>query len=73
MNIVSFKGNGSVGKSSMYEKTWDVVSTFTGRVTGYYDTKRAATGIDPVTGEKLTEAERVTAAFAAAGFIRMAR
>ena len=53
-----------------YEKTWDVVSTFTGEVTGYYDTKRAATGIDPVTGEKLTEAERVTAAaFAAAGFI----
>ena len=37
-----------------YEKTWDVVCNFTGEVTGYYDYKRAADGVDPVTGEKLT-------------------
>lgn len=37
-----------------YEKTWNVVCDFTGEVTGYYDYKRAADGVDPVTGEKLT-------------------
>ncbi|MCK8101365.1 T7SS effector LXG polymorphic toxin [Bacillus sp. 2CMS4F] len=53
-----------------YEKTWDGVCTFTGEVTGYYDYKRATEGVDPVTGEKLSAAERVTAgAMAAAGFI----
>ncbi|WP_161493878.1 T7SS effector LXG polymorphic toxin [Virgibacillus necropolis] len=53
-----------------YEKAWDTTSVFIGEVTGYYDTKRAATGIDPVTGEKLSEADRIKAgAFAAAGFI----
>lgn len=53
-----------------YEKAWDTACTFTGEVTGYYDYKRASEGIDPVTGEKLTAAERVTAgAMAAAGFI----
>ncbi|WHX24864.1 T7SS effector LXG polymorphic toxin [Virgibacillus halodenitrificans] len=53
-----------------YEKAWDTVSTFTGEVTGYYDMKRATTGVDPVTGEELSEADRVKAAtFAAAGFI----
>ncbi|MYL47225.1 hypothetical protein GLV94_16390 [Virgibacillus halodenitrificans] len=53
-----------------YEKAWDTVSTFTGEVTGYYDMKRAATGVDPVTGEELSEADRIKAAtFAAAGFI----
>ncbi|MBD1382630.1 T7SS effector LXG polymorphic toxin [Metabacillus arenae] len=53
-----------------YEKAWDTVSTFTGEVTGYYDAKRAATGVDPVTGRKLSDAERVAAgAMAAAGFI----
>ncbi|UOY87274.1 ribonuclease YeeF family protein [Bacillus glycinifermentans] len=53
-----------------YAKTWDTVCTFTGEVTGYYDYKRAKDGIDPVTGEKLSAAERVTAgAMAAAGFI----
>ncbi|APC47319.1 hypothetical protein BME96_03665 [Virgibacillus halodenitrificans] len=53
-----------------YQKAWDTVSTFTGEVTGYYDMKRAATGIDPMTGEELSEADRVKAAtFAAAGFI----
>ncbi|QWQ27987.1 transposase [Bacillus sp. JNUCC-22] len=53
-----------------YEKTWDGICNFTGEVTGYYDYKRAAEGVDPVTGEKLSTAERVTAgAMAAAGFI----
>ncbi|MFT4399062.1 ribonuclease YeeF family protein [Bacillus sp. SW14] len=53
-----------------YEKTWDGVCTFTGEVTGYYDTIRATEGYDPVTGEKLSTAERVTAgAMAAAGYI----
>ncbi|QHZ45104.1 ribonuclease YeeF family protein [Bacillus sp. NSP9.1] len=53
-----------------YEKAWDTVCTFTGEVTGYYDYKRATEGIDPVTGEKLSAAQRVTAgAMAAAGFI----
>ncbi|PRS25580.1 ribonuclease YeeF family protein [Bacillus halotolerans] len=53
-----------------YEKTWDGICTFTGEVSGYYDYKRATEGVDPVTGEKLSTAERVTAgAMAAAGFI----
>ncbi|MES9791631.1 T7SS effector LXG polymorphic toxin [Priestia megaterium] len=53
-----------------YEKTWDTVSTFTGEVSGYYDYKRAAEGVDPVTGEKLSTSQRVAAgAMAAAGFI----
>ncbi|MEC1665485.1 ribonuclease YeeF family protein [Bacillus halotolerans] len=53
-----------------YEKTWDVVCNFTGEVSGYYDYKRAADGVDPVTGEKLTEGQRVAAgAMAAAGYI----
>lgn len=53
-----------------YEKTWDGVCNFTGEVTGYYDYKRATEGVDPVTEEKLSTAERVTAgAMSAAGFI----
>ncbi|MFC0190195.1 ribonuclease YeeF family protein [Fictibacillus aquaticus] len=53
-----------------YEKTWDTVCTFTGEVTGYYDSKRAIEGVDPVTGRKLSDAERIAAgAMAAAGFI----
>ena len=53
-----------------YEKTWDATKTFTGEITGYYDYKRATEGVDPVTGRKLSEAERIVAgAMAAAGFI----
>ncbi|MGW8263464.1 pre-toxin TG domain-containing protein, partial [Bacillus sp. LR--39] len=53
-----------------YEKTWDVVCNFTGEVSGYYDYKRATDGVDPVTGEKLTDGQRVAAgAMAAAGYI----
>ena len=53
-----------------YEKAWDTTKTFTGEITGYYDYKRATEGVDPVTGRKLSEAERIVAgAMAAAGFI----
>ncbi|MCD7036740.1 pre-toxin TG domain-containing protein, partial [Metabacillus sp. GX 13764] len=53
-----------------YEKGWDMASDFVGEVSGYYDAKRAATGVDPVTGRKLSEAERIAAgAMAVAGFI----
>lgn len=53
-----------------YEKTWDTICTFTGELTGYYDFLRATEGIDPVTGEKLTAAQRIAAGgMAAAGFI----
>ncbi len=53
-----------------YEKSWDAVCNFTGEVSGYYDYKRAADGVDPVTGEKLTAGQRVAAgAMAAAGYI----
>ncbi|GAA0306094.1 hypothetical protein GCM10008924_24600 [Gracilibacillus halotolerans] len=55
---------------SFGEKTWDTICTFTGEVTGYYDMKRASTGVDPVTGQVLTDGQRATsAALAAAGFI----
>ncbi|MBK5501978.1 hypothetical protein JFU50_24845 [Peribacillus sp. TH14] len=38
--------------------------------TGYYHSIRASTGVEPVTGRKLSEAERIAAgAMAAAGFI----
>ncbi|MGD7044803.1 T7SS effector LXG polymorphic toxin [Jeotgalibacillus proteolyticus] len=53
-----------------YEKAWDTGTVFVGEISGYYDSKRAATGIDPVTGEELSETQRATAAaLAAAGFI----
>ncbi|MBX9958244.1 transposase [Peribacillus simplex] len=53
-----------------YEKVWDTTKTFTGEFTGYYDSIRASTGVDPVTGRKLSDAERIAAgAMAAAGFI----
>ncbi|WP_226668912.1 ribonuclease YeeF family protein [Metabacillus litoralis] len=53
-----------------YEKAADTVRTFTGELTGYYDYIRASEGVDPVTGEELTEGQRVAAgAMAAAGFI----
>ncbi|MEK4067756.1 ribonuclease YeeF family protein [Peribacillus sp. FSL R5-0717] len=53
-----------------YEKAWDTTKTFTGEFTGYYDSIRASTGVDLVTGRKLSDAERIAAgAMAAAGFI----
>ncbi|MCY8755664.1 T7SS effector LXG polymorphic toxin [Bacillus haynesii] len=53
-----------------YEKTLDAAGTFIGELSGYYDYKRAADGVDPVTGEKLTDGQRVAAGgMAAAGYI----
>ncbi|APH04959.1 ribonuclease YeeF family protein [Bacillus weihaiensis] len=53
-----------------YKKMWDSMKTFTGELTGYHDFIRATEGVDPVTGEKLSESQRVMAgAMAAAGFI----
>ncbi|MGG3891377.1 T7SS effector LXG polymorphic toxin [Metabacillus fastidiosus] len=53
-----------------YKKALDTTSTFVAEVTGYNDMRRAAEGVDPVTKEKLSEAERIAAgAMAAAGFI----
>ncbi|MGG3156981.1 T7SS effector LXG polymorphic toxin [Priestia megaterium] len=50
-----------------YEKGLDIIA---GEITGYYDFKRAADGVDPVTHKKLSATQRVTAgAMAAAGFI----
>ncbi|MFF2591044.1 pre-toxin TG domain-containing protein [Peribacillus butanolivorans] len=45
----------------MYEKAWDTIKTFTGEFMGYYDSIRASTGVDPVTGRKLSEDERIAA------------
>ncbi len=57
-------------KRPIYEKAWDTVKTFTGEATGYYDFLRAKDGVDPVTGEELSEGQRVAAgAMATAGFI----
>ncbi|WP_257348170.1 ribonuclease YeeF family protein [Pseudalkalibacillus decolorationis] len=53
-----------------YEKLWDGTKTFVGEFSGYYDYLRATEGVDPITGEKLTTAQRTAAgAMAAAGFI----
>ncbi|AOP16108.1 hypothetical protein ETA57_15595 [Bacillus licheniformis] len=53
-----------------YLKALDAAGTFVGEVSGYYDYKRAADGVDPVTGEKLTDGQRVAAGgMAAAGYI----
>ncbi|MDA1476426.1 T7SS effector LXG polymorphic toxin [Bacillus changyiensis] len=53
-----------------YQKALEGTKTFVGEMSGYYDYKRAKDGVDPVTGEKLTAAERVAAAaMATAGFI----
>ncbi|MFJ7744773.1 T7SS effector LXG polymorphic toxin [Peribacillus sp. NPDC097295] len=55
---------------SALEKTLDTTKTLAGEMTGYYDFLRATTGIDPVTGRKLSKAERIAAAaMAAAGII----
>ncbi|MEK4671389.1 T7SS effector LXG polymorphic toxin [Niallia sp. FSL R7-0271] len=53
-----------------HEKFLDGVKTFAGEFTGYYDYKRATEGVDPVTGEKLTEGQKyVAGVMAIAGFI----
>ncbi|MDY0404697.1 pre-toxin TG domain-containing protein [Virgibacillus sp. 179-BFC.A HS] len=53
-----------------YEKVWEYGSTFVGEISGYYDYVRVKDGIDPITGEKLSEAERITSgAMAAATYV----
>ncbi|MDG5471985.1 T7SS effector LXG polymorphic toxin [Jeotgalibacillus sp. ET6] len=53
-----------------YEKAWGTTVNLAGEFSGYYDYQRASTGIDPVTGEELSESQRIIAGgMAAAGFI----
>ncbi|MBM7541220.1 ribonuclease YeeF family protein [Amphibacillus cookii] len=53
-----------------YEVLWDGTKTFVGEATGYYDSIRASTGVDPVTGVEYTAGQRIAyAGLAAAGFI----
>ncbi len=55
-----------------YEDLWEGTKTFTGELTGYYDYIRAKDGVDPVTGAKLTDGQRVAAgAMAAAGLFQL--
>jgi len=52
------------------EKVWGGIKSFVGEFTGYYDYKRAVEGVDPVTGEKMSTAQRIAAGgMALAGFI----
>ncbi|MFJ5965954.1 ribonuclease YeeF family protein [Bacillus sp. NPDC093026] len=53
-----------------YEKALDDGGMLLNELTGVNDAKRAATGIDPITGEELTSGQRVAAGgMAAAGYI----
>ncbi|WP_241503598.1 T7SS effector LXG polymorphic toxin [Bacillus safensis] len=60
----------ALANRSWYEKALDYVGTIVNKLTGVNDAKRAATGVDPITGEKLTVGQRVAAGgMAAAGYI----
>ncbi|WP_431793437.1 ribonuclease YeeF family protein [Bacillus altitudinis] len=53
-----------------YEKALDYGGNIINELTGVNDAKRAATGVDPITGEELTAGQRVAAGgMAAAGYI----
>ncbi|MGM0817221.1 MAG: T7SS effector LXG polymorphic toxin [Bacillota bacterium] len=53
-----------------YEKALDYGGNIVNELTGVNDAKRAATGVDPITGEQLTAGQRVAAGgMAAAGYI----
>ncbi|OLP67053.1 Ribonuclease YqcG [Bacillus pumilus] len=53
-----------------YEKALDYGGMLVNELTGVNDVERAATGIDPITGEQLTSGQRVAAGgMAAAGYI----
>ncbi|MGM0816389.1 MAG: T7SS effector LXG polymorphic toxin [Bacillota bacterium] len=53
-----------------YEKAFDYGGNIVNELTGVNDAKRAATGVDPITGEQLTAGQRVAAGgMAAAGYI----
>ncbi|MED3964073.1 polymorphic toxin type 15 domain-containing protein [Niallia taxi] len=59
-----------IAERPVVEKVWDGVKTFVGEFSGYYDYKRAVEGVDPVTGEKMSTAQRIAAGgMALAGFI----
>lgn len=54
----------------LHEKAWDTIKTFAGEATGYYDFLRVKDGVDPITGEEISEGQRVAAgAMATAGLI----
>ncbi|WP_249117526.1 T7SS effector LXG polymorphic toxin [Bacillus safensis] len=53
-----------------YKKALDYGGNIVNELTGVNDAKRAATGVDPITGEELTAGQRVAAGgMAAAGYI----
>ncbi|WP_428004176.1 ribonuclease YeeF family protein [Bacillus altitudinis] len=53
-----------------YEKALDYGGNIVNELTGVNDAKRAATGVDPISGEELTAGQRVAAGgMAAAGYI----
>ncbi|MGW6044856.1 pre-toxin TG domain-containing protein, partial [Bacillus altitudinis] len=53
-----------------YEKALDYGGNIVNELTGVNDAKRAATGVDPITGEELTAGQRVAAGgMAATGYI----
>ncbi|WP_238153559.1 T7SS effector LXG polymorphic toxin [Bacillus pumilus] len=53
-----------------YEKALDYGGNIVNELTGVNDAKRAATGVDPITGEELTAGQRAAAGgMAAAGYI----
>ncbi|WP_412676818.1 ribonuclease YeeF family protein [Bacillus pumilus] len=60
----------TLANRSWYEKALDYGGNIVNELTGVNDAKRAATGVDPITGEELTAGQRVAAGgMAAAGYI----
>ncbi|MCY7578697.1 ribonuclease YeeF family protein [Bacillus altitudinis] len=60
----------ALANRSWYEKALDYGGNIVNELTGVNDAKRAATGVDPITGEELTAGQRVAAGgMAAAGYI----
>nr|WP_285846123.1 T7SS effector LXG polymorphic toxin [Bacillus safensis] len=60
----------ALANRSWYEKVLDYGGNIVNELTGVNDAKRAATGVDPITGEELTAGQRVAAGgMAAAGYI----
>ncbi|WP_242730390.1 ribonuclease YeeF family protein [Bacillus altitudinis] len=64
------KEQAALANRPWYEKALDYGGNIVNELTGVNDAKRAATGIDPITGEELTAGQRVAAGgMAAAGYI----
>ncbi|MGE6629193.1 ribonuclease YeeF family protein [Bacillus sp. NPDC077027] len=60
----------AIANRQWYEKALDYGGNIVNELTGVNDAKRAATGVDPITGEQLTAGQRVAAGgMAAAGYI----